>query len=126
MQGETGWDSFVLNYQTDLPINTIITKGSIHLYKKLFVFLWKLKRVEYGLSAGWKDHMRLATSLKKIKGNKSTMVNCCIFGLLDVSWDLHKCRLVSNEMTQFIYQLQYYYQFEVRLGLDGTFWHILS
>lgn len=97
-EGETGWDNFVLDYHTDLPINTILTKESMRLYHRLFIFLWKLKRVEYTLSNSWSESMRQLSKFQK---------------LTDVSGDLHHCYILCNEMVNFVYQLQYYFQFQV-------------
>lgn len=94
-QNECGWDSFCLNYHTDSPINTVITKSNIRSYGKMFCFMWKLKRLEYALSTGWR------------KNNRAD------FSVLMVDSDLHLCHVINSEMTHFVHLLQYYFQFEV-------------
>lgn len=94
---EVGWDSFCLNYHTDSPINSLISKSCIKNYSKIFCLLWKVKRVEYALSCSWALNMR-QTRFSNIP---------------HVAVDLHRCRLVCSEMIHFIYQLQYYFQFDV-------------
>ncbi|KAJ3010986.1 UNVERIFIED_CONTAM: Gamma-tubulin complex component 3 [Siphonaria sp. JEL0065] len=86
--GDSGWDVFTLDYHTDSPISTVFPSQSMHQYMKLFTFLWRLKRVEHTLSAAWK------------KGNR-------IYCLPENEG------IVQSEMIHFIYQLQYYFLFEV-------------
>ncbi|OZJ02435.1 hypothetical protein BZG36_04467 [Bifiguratus adelaidae] len=96
--GETGWEVFTLDYHVDSPMNTIFTPSAMSQYLTLFNFLWRLKRVEYTLSATWR---RMVTSGRK-------------FGqIIEITSDLQQARLTMNEMIHFIYQLQYYYLFEV-------------
>ncbi|KAJ3220475.1 Gamma-tubulin complex component 3 [Clydaea vesicula] len=93
---ESGWDSFCLKYQLDSPLNTIITKSCMKVYTKLFLFLWKVKRVELSLNKSWCLNMRNRRSSN-----------------IEVEKHLHKCKLVCSEMIHFVYQLQYYFQCEV-------------
>lgn len=51
--GEIGWDSFVLDYKVDPPIDTILDPKAMEGYQRLFVQLWKLKRVDSALTASW-------------------------------------------------------------------------
>jgi gamma-tubulin complex component 3 len=51
--GEIGWDVFTLEYKVDAPIDTVLDPESMIKYQKLFNHLWKLRRVEGALSAGW-------------------------------------------------------------------------
>ena len=41
---------------------------------------------------------------------------------LEIHHDLHKASLLWNEMTQFVYQLQYYILFEVSKCDDDSFY----
>lgn len=95
-QNETGWDSFCLNYRTDSPINTVITKANIKYYGQMFCLLWKLKRLELVLSSRWCSSNRLST--------ESSSRNASY---------LKVAHIICQEMTHFVYQLQYYFQFEV-------------
>lgn len=85
-EGETGWDNFVLDYHTDLPINTILTKEAMRMYHRLFIFLWKLKRVEYTLSNSWSESMRQLSRFQKLTGKNEWVgrgggvaINICPF-----------------------------------------------
>lgn len=45
--GDTGWDIFLLQYQTSLPLSVIFKRKNMLMYEKLFFFFWKLKRLEF-------------------------------------------------------------------------------
>jgi len=94
-EGDVGWDVFTLDYHVTQPLNTIITSSAMEKYRKLFHFLWRLKRVEHTLSVTWKRH-----SIRNCKLN-------------EIQNELHKSNLILSEMIHFIYQLQYYFLFEV-------------
>ncbi|ORX56573.1 hypothetical protein BCR36DRAFT_367541 [Piromyces finnis] len=94
-EGDVGWDVFTLDYHVSQPLNTIITSSAMEKYRKLFHFLWRLKRVEHTLSASWKRHLIRDYKTQEIRN------------------ELHKSNLILSEMIHFIYQLQYYFLFEV-------------
>lgn len=50
--GDKGWEIFMLDYRVnDLsPLSTVFTEEVMQAYKKIFNFLWRLKRVEHLLS----------------------------------------------------------------------------
>jgi gamma-tubulin complex component 3 len=95
-EGDSGWDVFSIDYHIDGPLSTVITSQAMHVYHRLFAFLWRLKRVEHILSLSFKSRM------SDLPGK--------IFKLDNT---LHKCRILWTEMTHFIYQLEYYISFEV-------------
>ena len=47
LPGDTGWDIFCLEYNLPLPLTVIINKKNILDYQKMFIFLLKIKRIEY-------------------------------------------------------------------------------
>lgn len=67
-------------------------------YLRMFNFLWRLKRVEYNLSASWRRWGMSARSFPKAKA---------------LHQDLHQAQTAISRMIHFIYQLQHYYLFEV-------------
>ena len=56
--GDKGWEIFMLDYRvSDLaPLATVFTEELMSNYKKIFSFLWKLKRIEHQLSQSWRMH----------------------------------------------------------------------
>lgn len=96
--GDCGWDVFILEYHVQAPLSTLFTPQAMQLYKKLFLFLWRLKRIEYTFSAGWLDFGSRNESFRTLSSLKH---------------DLHKSQLVWSEMAHFNSQLQYYILFEI-------------
>ena len=76
-----------------------------------------MKRVEYVLSLGWRD----GRGFDGVSGIMIFLIK--LKNDIGVQKDLHKSLLLSNEMTQFIHQLQYYYQFEVLESSWQAFLH---
>ncbi|KAG0193699.1 Gamma-tubulin complex component 3 [Apophysomyces sp. BC1034] len=87
---DLGWDVFTLDYHVDSPINTVFSPQAMNQYLKMFNFLWRLKRVEYTLSASWRRWGTASRSFANIPGKHT-----------------------NRRMVHFIYQLQHYYLFEV-------------
>ncbi|EAL65442.1 spindle pole body component 98 [Dictyostelium discoideum AX4] len=95
--GNIGWDIFSLDYHVDTPLNTILSPNDILRYKKIFHFMWGIKRVEYSLASIW----------RKIRSSTSLSI------LSPIGGDIHKSHLIMNEMVHFISNFQYYLMFEV-------------
>ncbi|KAK5581279.1 hypothetical protein RB653_001310 [Dictyostelium firmibasis] len=95
--GNIGWDIFSLDYHVDTPLNTILSPNDILRYKKIFHFMWGIKRVEYSLASIW----------RKIRSSTSLSI------LSPIKGDIHKSHLIMNEMVHFISNFQYYLMFEV-------------
>ncbi|KAJ3331503.1 hypothetical protein HDU76_003008 [Blyttiomyces sp. JEL0837] len=102
--GDTGWDVFALDYHVTSPINTILNTQAMHQYVKLFIFLWRLKRVEHTLSQTWRRQIVMG-SRRLRKGRDG--------GGGDLLHVFHRCNIIRNEMIHFTFELQYYLLFEV-------------
>jgi gamma-tubulin complex component 3 len=106
---DLGWDVFTLDYHVDAPINTVFSPGAMLQYLQIFNFLWRLKRVEYTLSASWKKWGKASREF----GNVPYLQQ-----------DLQFAQLTIQRMIHFIYQLQHYVLFEVkyhsRVGNKGN------
>ncbi|KAI0353516.1 gamma-tubulin complex DGRIP91/SPC98 component [Trametes cingulata] len=96
--GEIGWDVFTLEYKVDAPIDTVLDPSAMMKYLKLFNHLWKVKRVESALYAGW----------KRIAGGAKTFLR-----VPELEYEWHQIRLVMGEMIHFIRQLEAYCHLEV-------------
>ncbi|THH07676.1 hypothetical protein EW145_g3217 [Phellinidium pouzarii] len=96
--GEIGWDVFTLEYKVDAPIDTVLDSETMVSYVRVFSHLWKMKRVEGTLTAGW---MRVA-------GGSRTFLR---IPELDIEW--HQIRLTMAEMIHFVRQMQAYCHLEV-------------
>jgi gamma-tubulin complex component 3 len=89
---------FTLDYHVDVPINTVFSPNAMLQYLQIFNFLWRLKRVEYTLSASWKTWGKASREFGSIP---------------DFQQDLQLAQLTIQRMIHFIYQLQHYVLFEV-------------
>lgn len=65
---EVGWDVFSLDYRVDGPISTVFTPECMIIYLRIFNFLWRAKRMEYALSAIWREQVANARLLRKMPG----------------------------------------------------------
>ena len=97
--GDTGWEVFSLDYTVDAPLTALIHDDALATYRTAFHMLWRLKRVEWSLSAAWKAQM----SFGHINRDQ-------LFGLRPV---LHRCALHRSRMRHFVNNLSAYLMFEV-------------
>jgi len=97
--GSIGWDIFSLDYHVDTPLSTILSVNDIVRYKKIFHFLWGIKRVEYSLNSIW----------RKMRSSNNTLR---LFNQY-IATEIHQSHLIMNEMIHFISNFQYYIMFEV-------------
>nr|CDS31903.1 gamma tubulin complex component 3 [Hymenolepis microstoma] len=97
-EGDSGWDVFSLGYTIDGPLTTIFPPECRLFYLKAFSFLWRLKRMEFMLSALWRDQLSLARKPYALAD--------------DLAPILHVVQLLGAEFRHFILQLQYYINFE--------------
>ena len=71
--GDRGWEIFQLDYRVDdLPVLTTIFPNEVMIvFQKINNFLWKLKRVEHGLSTSWGLGIAHANEFEKLPGMKN-------------------------------------------------------
>jgi len=67
LPGDIGWDVFCLEYIIDLPLNIVITSRNILDYQKMFIFLIKIKKIEYSQNLEWRKIMTYSHDLPNIK-----------------------------------------------------------
>ena len=67
LPGDIGWDVFCLEYIIDLPLNIVITSRNILDYQKMFIFLLKIKKIEYSQNLEWRKIMTYSHDLPNIK-----------------------------------------------------------
>jgi hypothetical protein len=49
VDGESGWDVFMLGYTVRAPLSSVITLGHVTAYARLFRLLWALRGTAHGL-----------------------------------------------------------------------------
>ncbi|XP_053594050.1 gamma-tubulin complex component 3 homolog [Microplitis demolitor] len=94
---ETGWDVFILDYNVDGPIGTIL-EPCRQTYRTVFFSLWRAKRMESILSTIWKHQITSAKILRKMPE------------ILPIQNHIH---LITSSMVHLVHQMQYYFLFEV-------------
>jgi len=121
--GDTGWDTFTLEYKLESPVNTVLDNQSMVGYQTIFTHLWKIKRVELTLNASWLRLHETGTSLSKIRlpsRNRQTHTRDQIGkitaqeGMLaNLQDESRQAMLKLSEMVHFIRQMQGFAQLEV-------------
>ncbi|CAK8695080.1 unnamed protein product [Clavelina lepadiformis] len=97
--GDFGWDVFSLDYHLDPPLNTLITPDVMLVYLRIFIFLWRAKRMEYNLALIWTGMMEQSRRLAPVLPHLQSV--------------LHNGHVLAAEMVHFVHQMQYYIAFEV-------------
>jgi gamma-tubulin complex component 3 len=98
--GDRGWEIFQLDYRVnDLPVlSTIFSDEVMIVFQKINNFLWKLKRVDHGLSTSWGLGIAHANQFQQIPGMKNRF---------------HKFYLAHQEMAHFVQNIHNYIMVEV-------------
>ncbi|XP_066585040.1 gamma-tubulin complex component 3-like [Prorops nasuta] len=96
-ENETGWDVFILDYNVDGPIGTIL-EPCRQIYQTVFFALWRAKRMESILSAIWKQQTTSAKMFRRMPE------------VLPIQNHIH---LITSSMVNLVHQMQYYFLFEV-------------
>ena len=99
-----GWDIFCLDYKVDLPLNIIFTSKLLKDYQNLFLFFWKIKRIEFSqINHIWKK-------LQNINNNYSSIL------MKDKQFIKKTMRIsihFNQEIIHFITNLHNYFALEV-------------
>jgi gamma-tubulin complex component 3 len=104
---ETGWETFMLEYRVDSPVNTVLDATAMSEYQQIFAHLWKMKRVELCLNASFAKMISATNSLLRIrKRDRDDEVNA-------LHAEAHRGLGLLAEMIHFMRQLQGYNQLEV-------------
>ena len=98
--GDSGWETFSLDYALDAPLNAVVHLDAISKYRTAFHMLWRLKRVEWSLSSSWKQQM----SFTHAKGDET---------LSRLKPVLHRCNLNRGRMLHVVNNLCQFLMFEV-------------
>ncbi|XP_053984214.1 gamma-tubulin complex component 3 homolog [Hylaeus volcanicus] len=96
-ENEKGWDVFILDYNVDGPIGTIL-EPCRQIYQTIFFALWRAKRMESILSAIWKRQITSAKMFRKMPE------------VLPIQTHIH---LITSSMVHLVHQMQYFFLFEV-------------
>ncbi|KAN0065677.1 Microtubule-nucleating Tub4p (gamma-tubulin) complex component [Thecaphora frezii] len=104
-EGDTGWDTFTLEYKVDSPVNTVLDTPAMIEYQTIFAHLWKIKRVELAVNASWLRLVSSSSAWRRIKGKDATG--------RALDREAHRALVMLGEMIQFVRQMQGFCQLEV-------------
>jgi len=99
--GDTGWEVFTLDYLIEPPLSAVVHASAMRQYRTAFHMLWRLKRVEWTLSLGWKRVLLLTHSRGAFEG------------LTRLKAVLHRCSLNRSRMLHVVTTFSTYLMFEV-------------
>jgi len=110
------WDMFVLDYEVPEPLRAIVHAGAIAEYKKLFMFLFGLRKIEFLLNLTWRQSAALQhalqTSAQYNNLNVSTSPEYAQSTIL-----LRHVAMTRQTMMHFVGNLKSYLMFEVLEGV---------
>ena len=113
--GDDLYSVFSLEYKVDPPCNAIITAKHMSKYKRIFNFLWGLKRVEQALSTSWRrasELCHIGTHNVLSKGKDRAQHKLLQKFALSVAYTA--CKMgIHQQMMHFVSNLEYYIMFEV-------------
>lgn len=105
--GDTGWDTFTLEYKVDSPVNTVLDGQAMLGYQTIFNHLWKTKRVEIALTRSWEKLFSVSNILRRLKKGKKQLLSA------GLERHAHQALLLLSEMIHFVRQMQGFCQLEV-------------
>ena len=105
LPGDTGWDVFCLEYNIDLPLNNVISSRNILDYQKMFIFLIKIKKIEYSQNLEWR---KIMTYCHNIPNNKYPFFKSKIKKSLQFNQQImHFIISLHNYLTLEVLETQY-------------------
>ena len=107
-----GWDVFVLHYEMDQPLSSIIHRDAANGYLRVFRLLWGMRRVEHSLNGAWKQMTLTERTLGQLR-TTARRNGLGVPGLDGVWGELRHAHRVLSEMAHFATNMQTYLHFEV-------------
>ena len=104
--GDIGWDIFCLEYNISLPLSIIISKKNLLDYQKMFIFLLKIKRIEY--SQEHQEWRKIMTTCHYIDDKKYDFFRKKIKTILQFNQEIiHFIITLHNYLTLEVLETQY-------------------
>jgi gamma-tubulin complex component 3 len=73
--GARGWDCFSLQYRVESPINAVLDDQAIRDYDRMFMHLWKIRRVSASLTKKWLRSTFAPRNFRTLKGERIQICN---------------------------------------------------
>lgn len=110
------WDFIYLDYNIDSPLDAIVHASAMDIYHQVFLFLFRLKRVEWMLNNSWRQSTALNHAIlietKAGGADASTISEAAELS----SFLLRRISSTRQTMLHFVSNLQNYLMFEVLEG----------
>jgi gamma-tubulin complex component 3 len=110
------WDYICIDYQINSPLDAIVHDSAIRTYQHVFLFLFRLKRVEWMLNNSWRQSTALNHAIlveTKAGGADAPAIS---EAAEHSSYLLRRISTTRQTMLHFISNLQNYLMFEVLEG----------
>ena len=110
------WDYICLEYAIDSPLDAIIHTTAMESYQRVFMFLFRLKRVEWMLNHSWRQSTALNHAIlieTKAGGADAPHIGAAAE---QSSFLLRRISSIRQTMLHFVSNLQNYLMFEVLEG----------
>jgi gamma-tubulin complex component 3 len=111
----TVWDIFTLDYVVPDPVRAIVNSSSMESYKRMFSFLFGVKKIEFGLNLTWRQSavlqhaLHTAAQYNGIKvGSNPAYAQAVVL--------LRQIAMTRQSMMHFVGNLKIYLMFEVIEG----------
>ncbi|KAL3827162.1 hypothetical protein ACHAXA_006717 [Cyclostephanos tholiformis] len=113
---QDAWDFIYLEYKINSPLDAIVHESAVEKYRQVFLFLFRLKRVEWMLNNSWRQSTALNHAIlieTKAGGADSPAIS---EAAEHSSFLLRRISSTRQTMLHFISNLQNYLMFEVLEG----------
>ena len=111
----TVWDIFSLEYTLPDPLFAIVPPETMHLYHKMFLFLFDLRRVEFLLNHTWRQSAVLQHALHTFaQHNAINVTTSATYSQAIVL--LRQISMTRQAMMHFVTNLKSYLMFEILEG----------
>ncbi|KAL7470024.1 hypothetical protein ACHAXS_010268 [Conticribra weissflogii] len=110
------WDYVGLEYNIDSPLDSIVHNSALEIYHQMFLFLFRLKRIEWTMNNSWRQSTELNHAIlieNKAGGIEAPNVRAAAE---KSSFLLRRIATIRQTMLHFISNLQNYLMFEVLEG----------
>jgi len=110
------WDYVCLEYNIDSPLDAVVHNSAMETYHQMFLFLFRLKRIEWTMNNSWRQSTELNHAIlieNKAGGIEAPNVRAAAE---KSSFLLRRIATIRQTMLHFISNLQNYLMFEVLEG----------
>ncbi|KAL4399368.1 Microtubule-nucleating Tub4p (gamma-tubulin) complex component [Malassezia pachydermatis] len=102
--GDTGWDTFTLEYRVEAPVNAVLDASAMAGYQLLFNYLWQINRVAAAVTLAWTQ--LLSTHKAVLRSRQRSQLDASLLP------SLHRTLGHLHEMVHFVRQLQGFCELE--------------